>query len=107
MRYAFPCNIEGNEADGDGFVVTFPDVDGAITGGFTFKESIILAEDCLVVSLGAYMDCQEELPVPSSWTEGQELIISPAPHRRPTGPLHRHASTRYHHRGLGGAVGSG
>ena len=74
MRYAFPCNIEGNAADGDGFVVTFPDVDGAITGGFTFKESIILAEDCLVVSLGAYMDCQEELPVPSSWTEGQELI---------------------------------
>ena len=74
MRYTFPCSIEGNEEDGEGFVVTFPDVDGAITGGFTFRDSIILAEDCLVVSLAAYMDCQEELPVPSPWSEGQELI---------------------------------
>lgn len=74
MRYTFPCNVEGREGDGDGFVVTFPDVDGAITGGFTFKDSIILAEDCLVASLGACMDCQEELPKPSSWSEGQELI---------------------------------
>ena len=74
MRYAFPCNVEGKEGDGDGFVVTLPDVDGAITGGFTFRDSIILAEDCLVASLGACMDCQEELPKPSPWAEGQELI---------------------------------
>lgn len=74
MRYTFPCNIEGNEEDGDGFVVTFPDVDGAITGGSTFRDSIILAEDCLVVSLAACVDCKEELPVPSPWSEGQELI---------------------------------
>ena len=74
MRYTFPCDIDGNEEDGDGFVVTFPDLDGAITGAKTFKESIILAEDCLVVSLGHYMDCQEELPIPRPWTNGQELI---------------------------------
>ena len=74
MRYTFPCLIKGNEDDGDGFVVTFPDVEGAVTGGFTFKESIILAEDCLVVSLASYMDCQEQLPTPSPWAKGQELI---------------------------------
>ena len=74
MRYMYPCHIKGNEDDGDGFVVTFPDVEGAITGGFTFKESIILAEDCLVVSLASYVDCQEQLPTPSPWTKGQELI---------------------------------
>ena len=74
MRYTFPCLIKGNENDGDGFVVTFPDVEGAVTGGFTFKESIILAEDCLVVSLASYMDCQEQLPTPSPWAKGQELI---------------------------------
>ena len=74
MRYTFPCLIKGNEDDGDGFVVTFPDVEGAITGGFTFKESVILAEDCLVVSLASYMDCQEQLPTPSPWAKGQELI---------------------------------
>jgi hypothetical protein len=28
----------------------------------------------LVVSLGAYMDCQEELPTPSPLADGQELI---------------------------------
>ena len=74
MRYTFPCNIEGNEEDGDGFVVTFPDFDGAITGGMTFKESIILAEDCMVVSLAWYVDRQKELPTPSAWTKGQELM---------------------------------
>ena len=74
MRYTFPCLIKGNEDGGDGFVVTFPDVEGAITGGFTFKESIILAEDCLVVSLASYMDCKEQLPTPSPWAKGQELI---------------------------------
>ena len=74
MPYTFPCNIEGNEDDGDGFVATFPDLEGAVTGGFTFKEAIIMAEDCLVVSLGSCIDCQEELPTPSPWQKGQELL---------------------------------
>ena len=74
MRYTYPCNIEGNEDDGDGFVATFPDLEGAITGGFTFKEAIIMAEDCLVVSLASCVVSQEELPTPSTWTKGQELF---------------------------------
>lgn len=74
MRYVYPCNIEGNETDGDGFTAIFPDVNGAITGGFTFKEALINAEDCLVVSLSACVDCYEELPAPSSYQEGQELL---------------------------------
>jgi len=74
MRYTFPCDIEGSEDDGDGFVAIFPDLQGAVTGGFTFKETVILAEDCLVVSLASYVDCQEELPTPSPWTKGQELF---------------------------------
>ena len=74
MRYTYPCNIEGNEEDGDGFVATFPDLEGAVTGGFTFKESVILAEDCLVVSLASYVDRQKELPAPSAWVKGQEFM---------------------------------
>ena len=74
MKYTFPCNIIGNEHDGDGFAVKFPDLKGANTGGFTFKEAIIMAEDCLVVSLASYVHCQEELPTPSSWKKGQELL---------------------------------
>lgn len=74
MKYTFPCDIIGNEHDGDGFSVKFPDLKGANTGGFTFKEAIIMAEDCLVVSLASYVDCQEELPTPSPWIKGQELF---------------------------------
>ncbi len=74
MRYTFPCDIIGDEDDGDGFAVKFSDLKGANTGGFTFKEAIIMAEDCLVVSLASYADCQEELPTPSRWSKGQELL---------------------------------
>ncbi len=74
MRYVYPCNIEGNETDGDGFTAIFPDVNGAITGGFTFKEALINAEDCLVVALSACVDCYEELPAPSPFQDGQELL---------------------------------
>ena len=74
MRYAFPCNIEGNEDDRDGFVATLPDVRGAITVGKTFRDSITLAKDCLVVALASYVDRQEELPTPSAWEKGQEFL---------------------------------
>ena len=40
----------------------------------TFRESVILAEDCMVVSLASYVDRQEELPTPSGWAKGQELM---------------------------------
>ena len=74
MRYVYPCDITGNETDGEGFVAIFPDVNGAITGGFTFKEALINAEDCLVVALSACVDCYEELPAPSPFQDGQELL---------------------------------
>ena len=35
---------------------------------------MIMAEDCMVVSLAAYVDCQEELPTPSAWVKGQEIM---------------------------------
>ena len=74
MRYLYPCKIDGNEEDGDGLVVSYPDIPWAHTGGFTFKESLILAEDCLVVALSHYVDHGEELPTPSPFQDGQELL---------------------------------
>ncbi len=74
MKYLYPCNIEGNEDDGDGFIAKFPDVNGAITGGFTFRETLILAEDCLVVALASCVDNGDELPSPSPFQDGQELL---------------------------------
>ena len=74
MKYLYPCNIKGSEENGEGFVVTFPDISGAITGGFTFREALILAEDCMVVALSCYIDLEHELPTPSPYQEGQELL---------------------------------
>ena len=74
MQYAYPCDFTPDVEEGDGFVVTFPDVPGATCGAATFKESLILAEDCLTVMLGCCIKNDEELPTPSPWVEGQELI---------------------------------
>ena len=75
MQYTFPCSIVLDETEGErSYIVSFPDVIGCHTGGDTFKESIILAEDALVVALAAYIDCHEELPTPSPRAAGQELI---------------------------------
>ena len=74
MKYLYPCNIKGTEENGEGFVVTFPDMNEAITGGFTFRESLILAEDCLVVALEGYIVSERKLPTPSPYQKGQELL---------------------------------
>ena len=80
MQYAYPCKIKGNEHDGDGFVATFPDICGAITGGWTYQEALVMAEDCLLVALcGFYVDYGEELPKPSKLKKGQELVAVPPP----------------------------
>ena len=75
MKYIFPCDFTLDEYENDGgFVVTFPDMPRGATGAKTFKESLILAEDALVVALSIYIDRNEELPTPSPWVEGQELV---------------------------------
>ena len=78
MQYAYPCKIIGNEHDGDGFGVTFPDIRGANTGGDTYQEALKMAEDCLLVALcGFYVKPGEELPKPSKVKKGQELVAVP------------------------------
>ena len=73
MRYVYPFDITGCEEDGEGLVVTFPDVPEAITGGFTRAEAMSMAEDCLTVALGGYVQMGWDLPHPSPVAEGQEL----------------------------------
>ena len=77
MKYAYPFHIEGNDEDGMGFNVVFPDIYGANTGGCTFEEALSNVEDCLVCALGAYVRMGWDLPVPSPLTEGQELVAIP------------------------------
>ena len=82
MRYAFPCNIvrDDEEAEATGreaYVVTFPDVYGANTGAWSWKEALEMAEDCLAVALGGYVKAREVIPTPSPLTDGQVIIAVP------------------------------
>lgn len=76
MRYLYPCTIEANVDDGNGFVASFPDIPWAHTGGFTFRESLLIAEDCLVVALSHYIGHDLDLPAPSRFQEGQYLLTA-------------------------------
>ena len=77
MQYAYPCNLIPDHEEGEGFIVTFPDVPGAITGARTREESLFLAEDALVAMLAVYVQQQREIPTPSPVAGGQELVAVP------------------------------
>ncbi len=82
MRYAFPCSIvrdeEEERATGrEAYSVTFPDIPEAITCGWSWKEALEMAEDCLGVSLSFYVDRREDIPKPSLAADGQILIPVP------------------------------
>ena len=83
MRYAYPCNIVRDEEEAratgrEAYMVSFPDVYGANTGGWTREEALELAEDCLSVALGMCVKAREDIPEPSAPSEGQVLIaVSP------------------------------
>ena len=72
MRYVYPCEIHAE--DGGGFWVTFPDVQGALTGGNTVQEALANAEDALVAALGAYFKLGEEVPLPGPPSAGHYAI---------------------------------
>ena len=72
MRYAYPCVLTPEE-DG-GFSVSFPDVPEALACGNHRGESLTMAEDALAVALGAYVQCREDIPVPSVAAEDQPLV---------------------------------
>ena len=76
MKYAYPCIMEpeDDEKYKGWFNVSFPDLEGAFTCGCDWKTAMIMAEDCMVVSLASYVDRQKELPTPSAWAKGQEIM---------------------------------
>ena len=76
MKYTYPCIFqpEDDESYKGWYNVSFPDLQGAFTCGRDRKTAMIMAEDCMVVSLAAYVDSQEDLPTPSPWTKGQEIF---------------------------------
>lgn len=83
MRYEYPCKIVRDEEEArlsgrEAYNVTFPDVYGANTGGWSWEEAVAMAEDCLVAALAAHVEYHEDIPTPSPLQEG-EVGISVTP----------------------------
>jgi antitoxin HicB len=82
MRHIYPCDIvrdeEEERATGrEAYVVTFPDVPEAITGGWSWEEAVEMAKDGLGVALGMYVKAREDIPIPGPVADGQVLIPVP------------------------------
>ena len=63
MLHAYPCKLTADEEGG--FVVTFPDVPEAVTGGGNRAEALAMAEDAFAVALAGYVHEGWDIPVPS------------------------------------------
>ncbi len=82
MRYEYPCTIvldeeEARASGREAYNVTFPDVYGANTGGWSREEAMAMAEDALSCALSMYVYLQREIPTPSPALEGEYLIAVP------------------------------
>ncbi len=78
MIYTYPCDLTPDEEGG--FLVTFPDIPEAITGGKTRAEALEMGKDALTVALAGYVIANWDIPSPSPVSEGQELIpLDPVP----------------------------
>ena len=77
VRYAFPCDIVEDYDEGEGFVVTFPDVPEAITGAETWEKALEMAEDALGVALGMYVANHQDVPMPGPVFDGATLVPVP------------------------------
>ena len=75
MLYAYPCELTLEEEGG--FVVTFPDVPEAITGGDDRAEALTMAEDALATALAGYVHGKRDIPAPGEPAARQALVAVP------------------------------
>lgn len=62
MRLAYPAVLRELP---DTVLVSFPDVQEALTEGETVEDALREAADCLVAALGGYVQAGQPIPVPS------------------------------------------
>jgi len=72
MRY--PVNYE---KDGEGYLVTFPDIPEALTGGDTLEEAQAMALDALVSAFEFYFEDGRQVPKPGS-VSGDYAEVAPS-----------------------------
>ena len=75
MRYVYPCELTP-EKNG-GYSVSFPNVPEALTCGDDRGEALAMAEEALTVALGSYVQGREDIPVPDTVADDQEMVAVP------------------------------
>ena len=63
--------------DGDGFMVSFPDIPEALTGAPSRDEVIAMAADALTTAMDFYFEDRRPVPSPSAPKRGQVMIDLP------------------------------
>ena len=81
MRYVYPCSIvrdleEFQTTGREAYVITFRDIRGANSCGWSWAEALEMAEDCLDVALSWYIDDDIDPPPPSQLLAGEVMIAA-------------------------------
>src|ERR1035441_9672336 len=71
---SYPARIA---REGDGFMVSFPDIPVALTGAATREQALAIAADALITALDFYFQNRRQVPAPSAPKRGQVMIDLP------------------------------
>lgn len=71
----FPARVV---VDGNGFLVSFPDIPEALTSGRSREEALDMAADALTTAMDFYFEDRRSVPMPSLPKRGQVLVELPA-----------------------------
>lgn len=76
MRFAYPIEIRAmTEEEGGGYLVEFPDWNGAVTDGADVAEALENARDCLDEMIAYHIRRRLPFPVPSA--PGNRRLVTP------------------------------
>ena len=75
MQYAYPCILQPDQDHPSHYVVSFPDVPGALTQGEGLADALENAQEALEVILEDSMEDQEPIPIPGAAGPSQPLVI--------------------------------
>lgn len=79
MKYVYPAVFHPFEDGSEGYMVTFPDIPGCLTEGFTLEEAVRMAHSALEEMLTYYEESGRKIENPPSsmkdlqieWEKGQ------------------------------------
>lgn len=71
----YPAKVE---RDGDGWLVSFPDIPEALTSGATREEALTMARDALQTAMDFYFEDGRAVPLPSPPARGLNVVELPA-----------------------------